>query len=56
VRKYRLLCARAPHGHMSLEREFEAEDRLEAISLAEGWRDQRPAELWTAKYTVIQRW
>ena len=56
VTKYRLLCATEPSSHMRPEREFEARNDAEAISLVEECRNDRAAQLWTARYRLVATW
>ena len=55
LRRYKLLCANGEQGHMGLERHFEAANDTEAMQLAEGWRNDRGAELWRS-YSVVKHW
>jgi hypothetical protein len=56
VTKYRLLCATEPSSHMRPERQFDALNDAQAISLVEECRDVRAAELWTSRYRLVATW
>jgi hypothetical protein len=42
-------------GHIEHFREFEAEDDDAAMAIAEGWRENRPMELWNRE-RKLRRW
>ena len=46
MRYYRLYFMDRSSGHIDHFREFEAEDDVAALAVAEGWRENRPMELW----------
>ena len=46
MRYYRLYFMDRFSGHIDQFREFEAEDDDVALAIAEGWREDRPMELW----------
>ena len=46
MRYYRLYFMHRFSGHIDHFREFEAEDDEAACAIAEGWREDRPMELW----------
>jgi hypothetical protein len=46
MRYYRLYFMDGASGHIEHFREFEAEDDAAALTIAEGWREQQPMELW----------
>lgn len=46
MRYYRLYFMHRFSGHIDHFREFEAEDDAAALAMAEGWREDRPMELW----------
>lgn len=43
---YRLYFMDRYSGHIDHVREFEADDDVGALAVAEGWREGRPMELW----------
>lgn len=47
MRYYRLYFMDRFSGHIDHFREFEAEDDAAALAVAEGWREERPMELWS---------
>jgi hypothetical protein len=55
MRYYRLYFIDAFSGHIEHFREFEAVDDVAAISVAEGWREDRPMELWNRE-RKLKRW
>jgi hypothetical protein len=46
MRYYRLYFMDRFSGHIDHFREFEAEDDDAALTVAEGWREEQPMELW----------
>jgi len=42
-------------GHIDHFREFEAEDNDAALAIAEGWRGDRPMELWN-RHHKLKHW
>lgn len=52
---YRLYVMDRFSGHIDHFREFEAEADDAALSIAEGWRDGRPMELWD-RGRKLKRW
>ena len=46
MRYYRLYFMDRDSGHIDRFREFEAGDDAAALKIAEGWREDRPMELW----------
>lgn len=46
MRYYRLYFMDRFSGHIDQFREYEAEDDESALAIAEGWREDRPMELW----------
>jgi len=43
---YRLYFMDRFSGHIDHVREFEADDDVDALAVAEDWREGRPMELW----------
>ena len=52
---YRLYFMDRFSGHIDHFREFEAEDDAVAIEIAEGWREDRPMELWN-RQLKLKHW
>jgi hypothetical protein len=52
---YRLYYFDRFSGHIDHFREFEAEDDLSAVGVAERWSDGRPMELWN-RQRRLKRW
>jgi hypothetical protein len=46
MRYYRLYFMDQFTGHIDHFREFQAEDDMSALGIAERWREERPMELW----------
>ncbi|MBW0008335.1 MAG: hypothetical protein JO335_11565 [Sphingomonas sp.] len=55
MRYYRLYFMDRFSGHIDHFREFEAEDDDAALIVAEGWREDRPMELWN-RHHKLRRW
>jgi hypothetical protein len=55
MRYYRLYFMDRFNGHIDHFREFEAENDGDALALAEGWREDRPMELWNRERKLM-RW
>jgi hypothetical protein len=55
MRYYRLYFMDRFSGHIDHFREFEAEDDAAALMIAEGWREDRPMELWNRELK-LKRW
>jgi hypothetical protein len=55
MRYYRLYFMDRFSGHIDHFREFEAEDDMDALAVAEGWREDRPMELWNGELK-LRRW
>ncbi len=55
MRYYRLYFMDRFSGHIDHFREFEAEDDEAALKIAEGWREQRPMELWN-RHRKLKHW
>ncbi len=55
MRYYRLYFMDRFSGHIEHFREFEAEDDAGALTVAEGWREDRPMELWS-RQRKLRRW
>jgi hypothetical protein len=55
MRYYRLYYLDRGSGHIDHFREFEAEDDPAALVTAEGWRENRPMELWN-RQRKLKRW
>lgn len=51
---YRLYFMHRRSGHIDHFREFEAEDDLHAIAIAEGWREDARMELWNRERRLRQ--
>jgi hypothetical protein len=54
MRYYRLYFMDRFSGHIDHFREFEAADDDVAIAVAEGWREDRPMELWNLERRLKQ--
>jgi hypothetical protein len=54
MRYYRLYFMDRFSGHIDHFREFEAADDDAAIAVAEGWREDRPMELWNLERRLKQ--
>ena len=52
---YRLYFMERFSGHIDHAREFEADDDLAAINIAEEWRMNGPMELWS-RDRKVKRW
>lgn len=52
---YRLYFMERFGVHIAHAREFEADDDMEAVGIAEGWRMNGPMELWT-RDRKVKRW
>ena len=52
MRYYRLYFMDRFSGHIDHFREFEAEDDDSALAVAEGWREDRPMELWSRQHKL----
>ena len=55
MRYYRLYFMDRFTGHIDHFREFEAEDDGSALTIAEGWREDRPMELWNRQAEALGR-
>ena len=55
MRYYRLYFINRYSGHIDHFREFEAEDDAAALAVSEGWREDRPMELWNQE-RKLRRW
>jgi len=55
MRYYRLYFMDRFSGHIDHFREFEAEDDDAAFGIAEGWREDRPMELWN-RHRKLKHW
>lgn len=55
MRYYRLYFMDRFSGHIDHFREFEAEDDDDALAIAEGWREDRPMELWN-RHHKLKHW
>ena len=55
MRYYRLYFMDPFTGHIDHFREFESADDEAAISVAEGWREKQPMELWNRE-RKLKRW
>ena len=55
MRYYRLYFIDRFTGHIDHFREFEAADDEAATLIAEGWREDRPMELWN-RDRKLRRW
>jgi hypothetical protein len=54
MRYYRLYFMDRFSGHIDHFREFEAADDEAAVAIAEGWREDRPMELWNLERRLKQ--
>jgi hypothetical protein len=54
MRYYRLYFMDRFSGHIDHFREFEAADDEAAVVIAEGWREDRPMELWNLERRLKQ--
>ena len=52
---YRLYFMDGFSGHIDHFREFEAENDEPALTIAEGWRGDRPMELWN-RHRKLKHW
>jgi len=52
---YRLYFMDRFSGHIDHFREFDAEDDVVALAIAEGWRDGHPMELWN-RHRKLKHW
>ena len=52
MRFYRLYFLDRFSGHIDHFREFEAESDESAIGIADGWREERPMELWHRQHKL----
>jgi hypothetical protein len=55
MRYYRFYFMQRVGDHIDHFREFEAEDDDRALTIAEGWREDRPMELWNLE-RKLKRW
>jgi hypothetical protein len=55
LRYYRLYFLDRFSGHIDHFREFEAADDDAALLVAEGWREDRPMELWN-RHRKLKHW
>jgi hypothetical protein len=55
MRYYRLYFLDRFSGHIDHFREFEAEDDAAALTIAQGWREDQPMELWNRE-RKLKRW
>ncbi len=53
--EYRLYFMDRFSGHIEHAREFEADDDMAAVCIAEGWRANGPMELWS-RDRKVKRW
>ena len=52
---YRLYFMDRFSGHIDHFREFEAEDDVSAVAIAESWREVQPMELWN-RQRKLKHW
>ena len=52
---YRLYFMDPFSGHIDHFREFEADDDMAALEIAQSWSDGRPMELWS-RNRKVRRW
>ena len=52
---YRLYLMDRFSGHIDHCREFEADNDEAALAIAEGWREDRPMELWN-RHRKLKHW
>lgn len=55
MRYYRLYFMDRFSGHIDHFREFEAADDDAALAISEGWREDRPMELWN-RHHKLKHW